>query len=213
MIYIVCLHILRMHVRCRESRSYGDFNACFDPRAKLIMCAANSVLTFHVSSPRPLKKSVSSLRLCLFHCLLFSVLPHGFERRRTCSYCYISAPFVIFFLTQVFTPFQICASLFFLLPLVPSFFFSSQFSFIPIFTRTSFIALNFILLRFIGRDYLLVCFSFHSSQSPRNVWLLTTHIPRYSPIVVVIMRIMSTLGWCPLKVISSEISVFLSIDS
>ena len=84
------------------------------------------------------------------------------------------------------------------------FFFSSQFSFIPIFTRTSFIALNFILLRSIGRDYLLVCFSFHSSQSSRNVWLLTTHIPRYSPIVVVIMRIMSTLGWCPPKVISSK---------
>ena len=101
---------------------------------------------------------------------------------------------------------------FFLLPLVSSFF-SLQFSFIPIFTRASFIALNFILLRFIGRDYLLVCFSFHSSQSSRNVWLLTTHIPRYSPRVVVIMLFLSTLGWCPLKVISSEISVFLSIDS
>ena len=66
---------------------------------------------------------------------------------------------------------------------------------------------------FLGRDYLLVCFSFHSSQSSRNVRLLTTHIPPYYPIVVVIMRIMSTLGWCPLKVISSKISVFLSIDS
>ena len=58
-------------------------------------------------------KSASTLRLCLFHCLSFSVLPHGFERRRTCSYCYISAPFFIFFLTQVFTPFHICASLYF----------------------------------------------------------------------------------------------------
>ena len=86
-----------MHVRCRESRSYGDLNACFDPRAKLIMCAANSVLTFHVSSPRPLKKSVSSLRLYLFHCLSFSVLPHGFERQRTCSYCYMRAPFFCLF--------------------------------------------------------------------------------------------------------------------
>ena len=83
MIDIVCLHILRMHVRYRESRSYGDFNACFDPRAELIMCAANSVLTFHVSSPRPLYKSASSLRLYLFHCLSFSLLPHGFERRWT----------------------------------------------------------------------------------------------------------------------------------
>ena len=83
-----------MHVR--ESRSNGDFNACFDPRAKLIMCAASSVLTLHVSSPRSLKKSASSLRLCLFHCLSFSVLPHGFERRRTCSYCYMCAPFLSF---------------------------------------------------------------------------------------------------------------------
>ena len=56
-----------------------------------------------------------------------------------------------------------------------SFLFLSQFSFIPIFTRTSFIALNFILLRFIGRDYLFVCFSFHSSQSSRNVRLLPTN--------------------------------------
>ena len=83
MIDIVCLHILRMHVRYRESRSYGDFNACLDPRAELIMCAANSVLTFHVSSPRPLYKSASSLRLDLFHCRSFSLLPHGFERRWT----------------------------------------------------------------------------------------------------------------------------------
>ena len=52
--------------------------------------------------------------------------------------------------------------------------------------------------RFINRDYLLVCFSFHSSQSSRNVRLLTTRIPPYSPIVVVIMLILSTLEWCPL---------------
>ena len=145
MIYSVCLHVPRMHVRCRESRSYGDFNACFDPRARLIMCAANSVLKFHVSNSRLLNKSASPLRLYLFHCLSFPVLPHGFERRRTCSYCYMCAPFFIFFLTQVFTPFTFAHPFFFLLPLVPSFF-SLQFSFIPIFTRTSFI-LNFILLR------------------------------------------------------------------
>ena len=36
---------------------------------------------------------------------------------------------------------------FFLLPFVPSLFFSSYFSFIPILTRTYFIASNFILLR------------------------------------------------------------------
>ena len=128
MIYVVCLHILRMHVR--ESRSYGDFNACFDPRAKLIMCAANSVLTLHVSSPRPLKKSASSLRLCLFHCLSFSVLPHGFERRRTCSYCYMCAPF--FFPDTSFYTFSHLRIPFFFsfLWLLPFFFF---FFFISIF--------------------------------------------------------------------------------
>ena len=49
--------------------------------------------------------------------------------------------------------------------------------------------------RFIRSDYLLVCFSFHSSQSSRNVRLLTTRIPPYSPIVVVIMLILSILEW------------------
>ena len=49
--------------------------------------------------------------------------------------------FFIFFLTQVFTPFNICASLFFsVLP-----FFNVVFLY-PILTRTTFIALNFILL-------------------------------------------------------------------
>lgn len=203
-----------MHIRCRESRSYGNFNACFDPRARLIMCAANSVLTFHVSNSRPLNKSASSLRLCLFHCLSFSVLPHAFERRRTCSYCYISASFFIFFLTQVFTPFHICASLYF----SPSsgsfhFFFTAIFLYSHLYAHLFYRPQLCSSARFIGREYLLICFSFHSSQSSRNVRLLTTHIPRYSPIVVVIMRIMSTLGSCPLKVISSEISVFLWIDS
>ena len=123
-----------MHVRCRESRSYGDFNTCFDPRTKLIMCAANSVLTFHVSSPRPLNKSASSLRLYLFHCLSFSVLPHGFERQRTCSYCYISAPFFIFS-SHKFLHLFTFAHPFFLsfLWFLPFFYFSLQFSFIPIF--------------------------------------------------------------------------------
>ena len=71
----------------------------------------------------------------------------------------------------------------------------------------------FFIAIFLYSHLFHVCFSFHSSQSLRNVRLLTTHIPRYSPIVVVIMRIMSSLGRCPLKVISGKISVFLSIDS
>ena len=164
-------------------------------RTKLIMCAANSVLTFHVSSPRPLNKSASSLRLYLFHCLSFSVLPHGFERRRTCSYCYISAPFLSFSSHNFLHLFTFAHPFFFsFLWFLPFFFF-------------------FFIAIFLYSHLFHVSFSFHSSQSLRNVRLLTTHIPRYSPIVVVIMRIMSTLGRCPLKVISSKISVFLSIDS
>ena len=33
--------------------------------------------------------------------------------------------------------------------------------------------------RFIRRNYLLVCFYFHSSQSSRNVRLLSSHVPPY----------------------------------
>ena len=83
---------------------------------------------------------------------------------------------------------------------------------IPFFSPSSgsFLSFLFFIAIFLYSHLFHVCFSFHSSQSLRNVRLLTTHIPRYSPIVVVIMRIMSTLGRCPLKFISSEI---LSIDS
>ena len=137
LIFNVCLHILRIHVISRENRSYGDFNTCFDPRARLLICAADSV-----SSPHPLNRSASFLRLRIFHCPSFSILSNGFERRRTCLYCYMCAPFLPFFLTQVFTTFHICASRF-----SPSFPFLSYFSFISFFTRTSFIVLNFILLR------------------------------------------------------------------
>ena len=150
-----------MHVRCRESRSYGDFNACFDPRAKLIMCAANSVLTFHVSSPRPLNKSASSLRLCLFHCLSFSVLPHGFERRRTCSYCYMCAPFLSFsshLRIPFFSPSSGSFLFFFFF-----FFFISIFLYSYIYAHLFYRPQLYSSTSFLGRDYLLVCFSFHSS--------------------------------------------------
>ena len=102
---------------------------------------------------------------------------------------------------------------FFLLPLVSSFFFIAIFLYSHLYAHLFYRPQLYSSARFIGRDYLLVCFSFHSSQSSRNVWLLTTHIPRYSPRVVAIMLFLSSLRWCPLKVISSEISVFLSIDS
>ena len=57
------------------------------------------------------------------------------------------------------------------------------------------------------------CLFQFSSQSSLDVRLPTTHIPPYSPRIVVIMLILSTLGWCPLNVISSKISVFLSTNS
>ena len=51
--------------------------------------------------------------------------------------------------------------------------------------------------RFIRRNYPLVCFNFHSSQSSRNVRLLSPHVPPYlsppPPLVVAIMSILSML--------------------
>ena len=79
----------------------------------------------------------------------------------------------------------------------------------PMFLRTCFIVLNFILLHL---TRLSPCLFQFSSQSTRNVRLLTTHIPPYSPRIVVIMLILTTLGWCPLNVISSKISAFLAAD-
>ena len=119
--------------------------------------------------------------------------------------------FFTFFPPTGFTTLSICASLFF-----------SFLSFLPFFSTyyNSQLLAHFFhrpqlcsSVGFINRDYLLVCFSFHSSQSSRNLRLLTTHIPPYSPKVVVLMFIFSTLEWCPLHVITSKISVFLSTDS
>ena len=123
----------------------------------------------------------------------------------------VCAFFTFFPHTSFYNLTHLCIPFFSFLWFLP--FFSSYFSFIPIFTRTSSIAQFYSSVNFIRRNYLLVCFSFHSFQSSRNVRLLTTHIPRYSPRVVVIMLILSTSGWCPLNVISSKISVFLSTDS
>ena len=144
-----------MHVR--ESRSHGDINACFDPRAKLIMCAANSVLTLHVSSPRPLKKSASSLRLCLFHCLSFSVLhtvlnADGRVHTVTCVRLFLS------FSSHLRIPFFSPSSGSFLF-----FFFISIFLYSYIYAHLFYLPQLYSSTSFLGRDYLLVCFSFHSS--------------------------------------------------
>ena len=111
LIFIVCLHIVRIHVRCRENRSYARRTSM------LVLTRAHQVdnvcswqlLTFHASSPHPLNKCPLSLWLYLCHCLSFSRLSHGFEHQRTCSYF---CAFFTFILTQIFTSFHICASLF-----------------------------------------------------------------------------------------------------
>ena len=91
------------------------------------------------------------------------------------------------------------------------FLFSLQFSFIPSFRAlvSSPSTLFFCALHLMR---LSPCLFQFSSQSSRNVRLLTTYIPPYSPRIVVIMLILTTLGWCPLNVISSKISAFLSPD-
>ena len=227
-----------------------------------------------VSSLHPLQKCALSFQLCLFHCLSFSILLHGFERFLDVSIHLYVCAFLPFFLTQVFTPFHICASLF-SASFCSSFLFSLQFSFIPsfralvsspsspftvfgrvhtficlrfftffphtsfyafshlripffcfllfllfifitvflypIFPRTCFIALNFILLRASFDATISLPVSVFVSilaQRQASYNLYTSILPR----IVVIMLILTTLGWCPLNVISSKISAFLSAD-
>ena len=128
-------------------------------RAKLIIFAADSVLTFHVSSPHPLNKRSSTLRLCLFHCLPFSILSHDFECRRTCSYCYLCAPFLPLS-SHKFLHLFTFAHLFFLLPLVPSLFFIVLFLYSHFYAHFFHRPQLYSSTRFIRRDYLPVCYSF-----------------------------------------------------
>ena len=141
-----------------------------------------------------------------------------FERRRTCLCCYMCAPFLPFsshkFL-HLFTfahPFFSCFVLFVLS------FFHNTFPLSHLYAHFCHRPQHFFSARLDATarnrcDYPPVSFSFHSSQSSRNLRLLTTHIPPYSPRVVVIVLILSTLGWCPLNLIIGKISVFLSTDS
>ena len=87
----------------REQILWGLQCLFWPARTKLIIIAADSVLTFHVSSPHPLNKLVSSLWLYIFHCLSFSILSHGFERQWTILYCYMSALFLPFFSHKFYT--------------------------------------------------------------------------------------------------------------
>ena len=125
--------------------------------------------------------------------------------------------FFTFFFTQVFAPFHICASLFSCFVLFVLSFFHNTFPLSHLYAHFCHRPQHFFSARLDATarnrcDYPPVSFSFHSSQSSRNFRLLTTHIPPYSPRVVVIVLILSTLGWCPLNVIIGKISVFLSTD-
>ena len=126
--------------------------------------------------------------------------------------------FFTFFFTQVFAPFHICASLFSCFVLFVLSFFHNTFPLSHLYAHFCYRPQHFFSARLDATarnrcDYPPVSFSFHSSQSSRNLRLLTTHIPPYSTRVVVIVLILSTLGWCPLNLIIGKISVFLSTDS
>ena len=99
-----------------------------------------------VSSPHPLQKCALSFQLCLFHCLSFSILLHGFERFLDVSIHLYVCAFLPFFLTPVFYAFSHLRIPFFCFLLFLLFIFITVFLY-PIFPRTCFIALNFILLR------------------------------------------------------------------
>ena len=151
--------------------------------------------------------------LYLFHCLSFPILSHGFERQLMCSYCffYMSALFLPFSSHKFYT-FSHLRVPYFCFLLFHSIFFHRTFPLFP-FLRAVLSSPSTLFFCELRRDYFTVCYSFRLSQSSRNVWLLTAHIPPYSPRGVVIMLILSTIEWCPLKVISNKISVFLSTDS
>ena len=193
----------------REQNLWGLRCLLWPAHAKLLIYAADSVLAFQFQAPTRFKNA-----RCLFNCVSSTVyhssycytVLNGFW---TSIHLYVCA-FLPFFLTQVFTPFHICASLF-SASFCSSFLFSSQFSFISSF-RALVSSPSTLFFCALHLTRLSPCLFQFSSQSTRNVRLLTTHIPPYSPRIVVIMLILTTLGWCPLNVISSKISAFLSAD-
>ena len=187
----------------REQNLWGLQCLLWPAHAKLLIYAADSVLAFQFQAPTASKMrvvfSIVSLPL--------SIILHIVTRFLDVSIHLYVCAFLPFFLTQVFTPFHICASLF-SASFCSSFLFSLQFSFIPSFRAlvSSSSTLFFCALHLMR---LSPCLFQFSSQSSRNVRLLTTYIPPYSSRIVVIMLILTTLGWCPLNVISSKISAFL----
>ena len=129
----------------REQNLWGLQCLLWPAHAKLLIYAADSVLAFQFQAPTRFKNA-----RCLFNCVsstvyhspYFYTVFNGFW---TCPYIYMSALFYLFsshkFL-RLFTfahPF-FCFLLFFLFIFITVFLY-------PIFPRTCFIALNFILLR------------------------------------------------------------------
>ena len=194
----------------REQNLWGLQCLLWPAHAKLLIYAADSVLAFQFQAPTRFKNA-----RCLFNCVSSTVyhspycdtVLNGFW---TCPYIYMSALFCLFSSHKFLRLFTF-AHPFFSASFCSSFLFSLQFSFIPSFRAlvSSPSTLFFCALHLMR---LSPCLFQFSSQSSRNVRLLTTYIPPYSPRIVVIMLILTTLGWCPPNVISSKISAFLSAD-
>ena len=201
--FIVCLHILRIHVRSRENRSYGDFNTCFDPHAPSWSSVQLTVkLHSLIQVPTHWTEALHFLDCVSSTVYRSPYFTNDFEHRRTFLYCYMCAPF-----WHLFT----FAHRFFLLPSLFYRTFPLSHLYAHFFHRPQLYSSS----RLMRRNYLFVCFNFLSvSILPQRQasFTLCTSLPLSHPSVVVIMSIFSTLEWCPPSVIYNKISVFLSID-
>ena len=123
--------------------------------------------------------------------------------------------FFTFFFTQVFAPFHICASLFSCFLLFVLSFFHSTFPLSHLYAHFCHHPQHFFFctLQLMRLSACLFQFSLVSilaqSQASYNSYI--SLLPQSSCVVIVL--ILSTLGWCPLNVIIGKISVFLSTDS
>ena len=126
MIFIVCLHILRIHVRCTEDRFYGDFNACLDPHALSSQCTKFPFFQTptHSTHVRHFFDCISSTVYRSPYCQ--TVLnADGNVETVSCLRLFYLFPHTSF--NTLFT----FAHPFFLLPVVPSFSFHRAFSLFP----------------------------------------------------------------------------------
>ena len=153
LLYLFFTSLRRRNIQCKKYKNCVDFY-CLSPyskdsremqreqilwelqclfwpaRAKLIIYAADSLLTFHVSSLHPLNKRASILQLYLFHCLSFSIFSRSFERRRP-VYAVTYVHLFYLFPQTSFCTFSHLRFPFFLIPFVRSFLSLKYFSFIP----------------------------------------------------------------------------------